>query len=233
MVETIKIKNTKVFTVNGECKYHWSKLPKLIKLMSEKILDLRGADLSNADLSNTNFSHVNFRGADLSYADLSNADLSNADLSNANLINANLINANLSNANLSNADLSYVSLINTNLNNTDFSYSDLSNADLSYVSLINANLINANLSDVSQLYNCNLSTVKYDYEIYTQQLVGSAGRTITYIPEKDVMFIGCFKGTLKECIKRIDETYSKEHKINKEYKAIIKHFKNLHKIRKG
>lgn len=48
----VEIKNTKIFTVDKNCKYHWSKLPKFIKFMKENFLTFKfGAYLSGVYLS--------------------------------------------------------------------------------------------------------------------------------------------------------------------------------------
>lgn len=75
--------------------------------------------------------------------------------------------------------------------------------------------------------------IKTDYPVYSQKLVESENRDITYFPRQDVIFIGCFKGSLEEAFKRIDKEYSLDHPVNKEYKAIIQHFQNLESIRRG
>ena len=47
----IFIKNFTIFKCSRKEKYHWSKLPKLIKLMRRELLYLYGADLRGADKS--------------------------------------------------------------------------------------------------------------------------------------------------------------------------------------
>ena len=66
----ITIKNTKIFTVSVNCKYHWSKLPKFIEFLKNNFISFKwGADLRGAYL----------KGADLTGADLRGADLTGAD----------------------------------------------------------------------------------------------------------------------------------------------------------
>jgi len=207
----IKIKNTKIFTVNKSCKYHWSKLPKFIEFMENNVLNLEGANLSYADLEDINLEDVNLEDTNLSYANLSYANLEGANLSYANLSYANLEGANLSYANLEG--------------------SNLMGAKLEGVNLWYANLKGVSFKTIKYFYNQNISRIKTDHKIYQQSLIGSVGRTITYIPSLNVCWCGCRKGTKKEILKAVDDKYPIEHPINKEYRAIFKHFDNLEKIR--
>jgi len=126
------------------------------------------ADLVGADLRN-----LNLYGANLYGADLRNADLRNADLRNLNLYGANLYGADLHGADLRNADLSYA---------------NLRRADLFYADLLGADLCEAHLCEVK---SNNLTFLA----IYG---IGSANRQTLYIPEIDVVFCGCFNGTMEE-----------------------------------
>ena len=101
----IFIKNFTIFKCSRKEKYHWSKLPKLIKLMRRELLYLRGADLRGADLREADLCGANLREADLYGADLRGADLRGADLCGANLYGADLREADLREANLREADL--------------------------------------------------------------------------------------------------------------------------------
>ena len=102
----IFIKNFTIFKCSRKEKYHWSKLPKLKKLMQNECFDLRGANLCGADLC----------GADLCGANLREANLYRADLCGANLYRANLYRADLREANLYRADLYRADLCGANKN---------------------------------------------------------------------------------------------------------------------
>ena len=198
-----------------------------------KIKDLIEANLEGADLEDANLIGANLRDADLEDADLEGANLRDANLEDADLEGANLIGANLREANLRGANLRGAVLRGADLKDANLRGVVLRGADLKDANLRGANLIGANLIGAKQLYNCNISVIKYNHNIYHQSLIGSRGRTITYIPHHDVMWVGCFKGTKEECIKAINDKYKKDHKINKEYMAIIEHFESLETIRNG
>ena len=85
----IEIKNTKIFTVSIDCKYHWSKLPKFIEFLKNNYINFKyGADLRGAYLRG-----AYLRGADLVGAYLTGADLTGAYLRGAYLTGADLTGA--------------------------------------------------------------------------------------------------------------------------------------------
>ena len=143
------------------------------------------ADLSDTNLSGVNLSGVNLRSSNLYRANLCNANLLGVDLCSANLCGADLLDADLSGANLSD--------------------SDLSGADLSGANLCSADLRRANLSGVD-LHNTNLSQASTQevvgIRILSVDNIGSYNGKVTYVPHLDVVFAGCWKGTLNEFLKK-------------------------------
>ena len=124
----------------------------------------------------------------------------------------NLSGANLRNANLNCANLYYASL----------SGSNLSGADLGNATLWNADLRNSNLSRVNLSF-VDLSCVKLDQEFIQVTGLGSKKRMTTYLFSDDLIFCGCFKGSLKEFKKRVKKTYpEEENKYRLEYLDFIK-----------
>ena len=146
------------------------------------------------------------RYVNLSYANLSCADLRSANLSYANLSYANLSSANLSYANLSSADLS-----SANLSSANLSYANLSSADLSSANLSSANLSYANLSKRYIQIAC----------------IGSAKRMTTYCFEDDIIWSGCFKGTLEQFETQCKETHKNNKQYLDEYLGFINYLKFL------
>jgi len=190
--------------------------------------DLREVDLREANLRNTDLREVDLRDADIREADLTGADLSGSNLVDADFQGAKLINAKLISSNLQNADMRYTNLNRADLFGANVVLCDFENADLS-----GTNFKGVDLSKAMYIYNVNLSQAKFDYPVYQQSLIGSVGRDIVYFPRQNIIFMGCFSGTLEEGIVWIDGAYPIDHPLNREYKAIIEHFKNLEKIRKG
>lgn len=127
--------------------------------------------------------------------DLSNTDLSNTDLSGVNLSFANLEGADLSNSDLSNSDLSCATL----------SFTNLSDATLSFTNLSFANLSQANTSKV------------FGIDIYSIDNIGTFKGKVTYLPEYDTVFAGCWKGSLEEFLEKGLE----KNKFNKKEKRNI------------
>jgi len=116
-----------------------------------------------------------------------------------NLRGANLIGADLSYANLSDANLS-----DANLSGADLRYANLSGADLRYANLSGADLRGANLSDA-----------KLDKIYVSVTRLGSANRMTTYCVEDDIIWCGCFKGTLQEFEDKVKVTHADNtHHLN-------------------
>lgn len=148
-------------------------------------LELNGYNLRNLDLSNS----------DLSYSSLSCSILSNVDLSYSNL----------SCSTLKDADL-----VKMDLTKAIISFSNLENIDLNSVNLKNANLYGANL-DNTHLENCNLEDVNLSQantrcieglEVYSIDNIGTFAGKVTYLPEQDKVFAGCWKGNLEEFLEK-------------------------------
>ncbi len=149
----------------------------------------------------TNLRSANLRSANLSSANLSSADLSSADLSSANLSYAELSSANLSSANLSSAELS--------------------SADLSSANLSSAELSSANLS------SANLSSANLDKRYIQVSCIGSSKRITTYCFDDDIVWCGCFTGTLEEFEFKVNKTHKNNEQYLKEYTGFINYVKSL------
>ena len=139
------------------------------------------------------------------------ADLNSADLSYADLRSADLSYADLSYANLTHADLNYANLRSANL-----THADLTHADLNYANLRSANLRSA-----------NLSYANLDKRYIQVSCIGSNKRMTTYCFEDDIIWCGCFKGTLKEFEEKVNETHANNAQYLKEYLGFISYVKSL------
>ena len=136
-----------------------------------------------------------------SYANLSYADLRSANLSDTDLSDADLRAADLSYANLSSANLSYADLRSADLSYANLSYADLRSADLSYADL--------------------------DKRYISITRIGSNNRMTTYCFEDDVIWCGCFKGTLSEFESKVNETHKYNELYLKQYIGAINYIKSL------
>jgi len=139
-----------------------------------------------------------------------------------NTIKDTVLEAIKSSANLSYADLSYADLRSANLSSANLSYADLSYADLSYADLRSANLSSANLRP-----GVNLSEATTDKRYIQVGCIGSSKRMTTYCFEDDIIWCGCFKGTLKEFESKCKETHKDNKQYLAEYLGFIKYIKSL------
>ena len=128
-------------------------------------------------------------------ANLSESSLSEADLSDANLRRANLSDANLRGANLSGADLSGANLSDAYLRGANLSGADLHEADLRGANLRDANLSRADLSGVT------------GQKFIVIGNIGSRSASTIYHVESDTIWCGCWKSSLDEFQKRVNEIY--------------------------
>ncbi len=187
--------------VNGKVIFSHTCVGNTFKTTIEKVKDLRGASLRGVNLSD-----VNLRGADLRSADLGSATLSGADLRNADLRGAYLGSADLRGAYLGSADLRGA---------------DLRDATLSYANLSGANLRDADLRGV------NLKGAITDKKYYQASCIGSRKDTITYCVDDDVVWCGCFKGSLNEFKEAVANTHANSPTHLKEYEGFINYILSL------
>jgi hypothetical protein len=116
-----------------------------------------------------------------------------------------------SGADLSGADLSGADLSRANLSRADLSRADLSGADLSGADLSGADLSGANL----------------DKKYISVSCIGSSKRMTTYCFEDDIIWCGCFKGTLVQFETQVNETHENNEQYLKEYLGFINYLKSL------
>ena len=124
----------------------------------------------------------------------------------ANLSFADLRSADLRSANLSSADLSFANLSSANL-----SFADLRSADLSFADLRSADLRFADLDKRYIQVTC----------------IGSRKGMTTYCFDDDIVWCGCFKGTLKEFETKVKETHKDNKQYLAEYLGFIKYLEEL------
>ena len=129
--------------------------------------------------------------------------------------------ADLSYADLSSADLSSANLRSANLSSADLSSANLSSANLRYADLSSANLSSADLS------SANLRSADLDKRYIQVACIGSSKRMTTYCFDDDIVWCGCFKGTLQEFEKQVNETHKDNEQYLKEYIGFINYLKSL------
>ena len=176
---------------------------------------------SSADLCSADLRYVDLRSADLRYVDLRSADLRYADLRYADLSSADLRSADLSSADLSSADLRSADLRSADLRSADLRYVDLSSADLRSANLSSANLSSANLRSADLRY------AKTDKRYLQIGCIGSRKDMFIYCFDDDIVWCGCWKGTLKEFEERVKRTHKDNKQFLKEYVGAIKYIRSL------
>jgi len=128
--------------------------------------------------------------------------------------------------NLSYADLSYADLSYTDLSSADLSYTNLRSADLSSANLSYADLSYTNLRS-ADLSSANLSSAKLDKKYISVSCIGSSKRMTTYCFEDDIVWCGCFKGTLNDFENEVNKTHKNNKQYLKEYLGFINYLKSL------
>ena len=96
---------------------------------------------------------------------------------------------------------------------------------------VRANLRSANLR-FADLSSANLRSANLDNKYIQIACIGSRKDMTTYNFTQDIIWCGCFKGTLKEFEAKVNKTH-KEDLINlTEYLGFIKYIKSLKKLYK-
>ena len=116
-----------------------------------------------------------------------------------------------SSANLSYSNLSYANLRSANLSSADLSSANLSSADLRYANLSSADLRYANL----------------DKRYLSITRIGSSNRMTTYCFDDDVIWCGCFRGSLSEFEAKVNKTHKDNELYLKQYIGAINYIKSL------
>jgi len=151
-------------------------------------------------------------------ANLSYADLSDVDLSGANLSDADLSYVDLSDANLSDVNLRGVNLRGADLSGADLSGTDLRGADLRGVNL-----------RCTDLSGTDLRCTETDKRYVSISCIGSRKDMTTYCFDDDIIWCGCFTGSLADFVKTVMETHKENPIYLQEYLGFINYIKNLKK----
>lgn len=107
------------------------------------------------------------------------------------------------------------------LHGADLRDANLHGANLSYANLRGANLSGANLRDA------DLSWAKMDKRYIQISCIGSAKRRTTYCFDDDIVWSGCFKGSLAEFEEKVKETHKDNEQYLNEYLGFIQYIKTL------
>lgn len=126
------------------------------------------------------------------------------------------------------ANLSFANLSSANLRSANLRSADLSSADLSFADLSSADLSSANLS-FADLRSANLSSAITDKRYIQISCIGSRKGMTTYCFEDNIIWCGCWNGTLKDFEERVKETHKKNKKYLAEYMGFISYIKSLRK----
>ena len=113
-----------------------------------------------------------------------------------------------------------------NLRSAELYGANLRSADLYGADLRSANLRSADLSG-ADLSGANLSGAYLDKSIVSISRIGSRKGMTTYCFDDDVIFCGCFKGTLQEFEEKVKETHIDNEQYLKEYLGFIQYLKSL------
>jgi hypothetical protein len=133
----------------------------------------------------------------------------------------NTIAKTVTEAKKSGADLSGANLSGANLSGANLSWANLSGADLSGADLSGADLSGANLS------GANLSGANLDKRYIQVACIGSAKRMTTYCFDDDIIWCGCFQGSLAEFESQVNKSHANNERYLKEYSGFINYVKSL------
>jgi hypothetical protein len=101
-----------------------------------------------------------------------------------------------------------------------------SGANLSWANLSGANLSWANLSGANLSW-ANLSGANLDKRYIQVACIGSAKRMTTYCFDDDIIWCGCFQGSLAEFESQVNKSHANNERYLKEYSGFINYVKSL------
>ncbi|MEN6553965.1 MAG: pentapeptide repeat-containing protein [Methanobacterium sp.] len=136
------------------------------------------------------------------------------------------VKADLSYSNLRGADLSYSNLRGADLRGANLRGADLRGADLSDSNLSDSNLSGSNLRGTN-LRGSDLSYSKTDKRYIQISCIGSKKRTTIYCFEDNIIWCGCFCGTLEEFENEVKNTHAENKQYLAEYLGFINYIKSL------
>ena len=146
------------------------------------------------------------------------ADLSNTDLrEHADIIRK----ANMSKANMSGANMSWADMSGADMSWADMSWANMSGANMSGANMSKANMSKANMS------GANMSGADMSKKYISITRIGSRKGMTTYCFDDDIIWCGCFRGTLEEFEKQVKETHKDNPQFLKEYLGFIKYLKDI------
>ena len=111
--------------------------------------------------------------------------------------------------------------LKTNLRSANLRSANLSSANLSSADLSSADLSSANLS------SADLSSANLDKRYIQVSCIGSSKRITTYCFDDDIVWCGCFTGTLEEFEFKVNKTHKNNEQYLKEYTGFINYVKSL------
>ena len=97
-------------------------------------------------------------------------------------------------------------------------------ADLREADLRGANLRGADLRE-ADLSGADLRGADLPHKIVSVSCIGSSKRMTTFDTKNNIVWCGCFKGTIEEFEKRVEETHKSNAEHLKDYRAAIAFFK--------
>ena len=132
----------------------------------------------------------------------------------------------LNGASLDRASLNGASLYGASLDRASLNNASLNGASLDGASLNRASLYGASL-DRASLNNASLIGASLDKRYISITRIGSSNRMTTYCFDDDVIWCGCFKGTLQEFENKVNETHKDNELYLKQYLGAINYIKSL------
>ena len=133
----------------------------------------------------------------------------------APLMRSTLSEINFSKANFSYANLCGVKLRKINLNGTNLFRANLSEADIREI----------NINKETNLSETILSGIQSDIRFIQFKYIGSRDGITTYCFDLDIIWCGCFRGSLDEFEERVEKTHKNNLYYLTEYRDMIEYIR--------
>lgn len=181
-----------------------------------------------ANIINCDFNFCEFKNCKFDYSAFTRTNFHQSGFSNCEIHDTSFKYCNMSICRFIDTDLRASSIYSSSISNTSFNNVYFTDVILNKLMLVIVTLRNTDLSECKAINYTTINTQhSIDLGLYQVNNVGIHRRIITYFAHKDLVFAGCFKGSLTDLLSSVKCKYEdpKDFKFLQTYTTAIDYFK--------